>query len=41
MVGDVETIKGTYKDGSVIFIPEDPANADYQAYLASLNEASA
>ncbi len=38
MVGDVETIKGTLEDGSVIFIPIDLANSDYETYLASLNE---
>ena len=26
-------IKGTLEDGSVIWIPTDPANSDYQAYL--------
>jgi hypothetical protein len=36
MVGDVETIKGTLEDGSVIFIPIDLANSDYETYLASL-----
>lgn len=28
------------EDGSVTYIPIDPANSDYQAYLASLDEAS-
>ena len=33
-----ETIKRTDSDGSVWWIPSDPANSDYQAYLASLEE---
>ena len=33
-VGEFETIKATLEDGSLIFIPLDPANSDYQAYLA-------
>jgi len=28
-----EFVKKTNEDGSVTFIPTDPANADYQAYL--------
>ena len=28
-----ETIKRTDKDGQVSYIPPDPANSDYQAYL--------
>jgi len=28
----------TNEDGSKSFIPADPANSDYQAYLASLEE---
>ena len=31
-----QQIKGTLEDGSVMWIPEDLANADYQTYLASL-----
>jgi len=31
-----ETIKRTDADGQVWWIPTDPANSDYQAYLASL-----
>ena len=31
-----KTIKRTDEDGRVWFIPTDPANSDYQAYLASL-----
>jgi hypothetical protein len=31
-------IKCTNPDGTVWFIPNDPANSDYQAYLASLEE---
>jgi hypothetical protein len=27
------TIVATGEDGSVLFIPTDPANSDYQAYL--------
>jgi hypothetical protein len=33
-VGESESIKAILEDGSVIFIPLDPANSDYQAYLA-------
>ena len=29
-------IQRTNEDGSISFIPTDPANSDYQAYLASL-----
>jgi hypothetical protein len=32
-VGESETIKATLEDGSIIFIPIDPANSDYQEYL--------
>jgi hypothetical protein len=31
-----ENIKRTDSDGTVWFIPTDPANRDYQEYLASL-----
>jgi len=31
----LEMIKRTDADGTVSFIPTDPANSDYQAYLAS------
>ena len=30
-------IKRTDKDGSESWIPSDPANSDYQAYLKSIN----
>jgi len=30
-----KTIKRTDEDGQVWFIPTDPANSDYQAYLAA------
>jgi len=30
-----EVIQRTDADGTVWFIPTDPANSDYQAYLAS------
>jgi len=33
---DNGAIKRTDEDGQVWFIPTDPANSDYQAYLASL-----
>jgi hypothetical protein len=29
----LETIQATAEDGSVLFIPCDPANSDYQRYL--------
>jgi hypothetical protein len=32
-------IKKTDEDGREFFIPIDPANSDYQAYLKSLDEA--
>jgi hypothetical protein len=32
------TIKYTNNEGEVFWIPTDPANSDYQAYLASLAE---
>lgn len=34
-------IQGTDENGKIVFIPEDPANEDYQIYLASLNEVPA
>ena len=30
-----DIIKATSKDGTVFWIPTDPSNSDYQAYLAS------
>jgi hypothetical protein len=33
-------IERTDEDGKIWFIPTDPANSDYQAYLKSLDEAS-
>jgi len=30
-----EIIKAEYPNGMISFIPLDPANSDYQAYLAS------
>ncbi len=35
---DSITIKGTDADGKVWWIPVDPANSDYRAYLKSLEE---
>jgi hypothetical protein len=35
-----EFIERTTDDGVVSFIPLDPANSDYQAYLKSLDEAA-
>ena len=34
------TIKRDNEDGTTSFIPTDPANSDYQAYLKSLDEAA-
>ena len=34
----IEHIERLNEDGSVSFIPIDPANSDYQAYLKSLEE---
>lgn len=33
-------IKATSEDGSILWIPIDPANSDYQKYLARLDEAN-
>jgi hypothetical protein len=33
------TIKRDNEDGTTSFIPTDPANSDYQAYLKSLENA--
>jgi len=35
-----QILKRTDEDGAEWFIPIDPANSDYQAYLKSLDEAS-
>ena len=35
-VGEIAFIQRTNDDGSISTIPTDPANSDYQAYLASL-----
>ena len=35
---NVVTIVATGEDGSVLFIPKNPANSDYQAYLEHLTE---
>ena len=34
-----QSIQRDNEDGTTSFIPMDPANSDYQAYLASLDEA--
>jgi hypothetical protein len=31
-----ENIKKTEDDGTIWFVPKDPANSDYQEYLAQL-----
>ena len=31
-------VKASYEDGTVWWIPTDPANSDYQAYLEHLTE---
>jgi len=33
-----KTIQRTDENGQIWFIPTDPANSDYQAYLAHLTE---
>ena len=33
-------IKRTDENGEVAYVPKDPANSDYQAYLKSLDEAN-
>ena len=35
-----EIIKADLGEGHILFIPCDPANSDYQAYLKSLDEAA-
>jgi hypothetical protein len=35
-LGEINSIKRINQDGSQSYIPTDPANSDYQAYLASL-----
>ena len=35
LFNNTEIIKRTNEDGSISWIPFDPANSDYQAYLAS------
>jgi hypothetical protein len=35
-----DTICRNNEDGSKSYIPNDPANSDYQAYLKSLDEAA-
>jgi hypothetical protein len=35
-LGD-EYVKATLEDGRLLFIPNDPANSDYQRYLRWLN----
>jgi len=37
-IDGVDIVQGTDLDGIVWNIPMDPANSDYQAYLASLEE---
>jgi hypothetical protein len=34
----IKTIKRTDENGIVVYIPTDPANSDYAAYLESLND---
>ena len=34
-----EVIEMTEEDGTIRFVPKNPDNSDYQAYLESLNEA--
>jgi hypothetical protein len=38
VVDDFFIIKKPLSDGSVLWIPTDPANTDYQSYLEWLNE---
>ena len=38
--GTVEILEMTSPDGVISTVPMDEANSDYQAYLASLDEAS-
>lgn len=37
-VTNTEILKRDNEDGTISYIPLDPANSDYQAYLASLEE---
>ena len=38
---DEDIVKATTDDGTIWWIPIDPANSDYQAYLATLASESA
>ena len=40
-ISGIEFIKRFNKDGSESWVPTDPANSDYQAYLATLASESA
>jgi len=40
-IGELSFIQRTNEDGSISTIPADPANSDYQAYLATLAANSA
>lgn len=37
---DEDVVIRTEEDGTIWWIPTDPANSDYQKYLASLDEAN-
>jgi hypothetical protein len=40
IVSEQEIIVRDNEDGTITYIPSDPANSDYQAYLKSLDETS-
>ena len=39
-ISQQEIIVRENENGTITYIPSDPANSDYQAYLKSLDEAS-
>jgi len=40
LVSKTEVIKAIFDDGSILFIPIDEANSDYQTYLKWVTESS-
>jgi hypothetical protein len=36
--GSIQMLKVTLQDETILWVPLDPANSDYQEYLASLEE---
>lgn len=40
LVSETEVIKAIFDDGSILFIPMDEANSDYQTYLKWVTESN-